>query len=125
MMRSLTSLMLLAFVAGTLVLAAQPNRGKQVQVESIEDDHGFDATKDECPHDEHKKCPYREACYCKPRRSYYIRRTGYFYSPKLGKCVKAEEYLDYGCNSFPRLGNCLDKCGRIRPGKNRIMKKKH
>uniref|UniRef100_A0A0C9RWT6 Putative secreted protein n=1 Tax=Amblyomma americanum TaxID=6943 RepID=A0A0C9RWT6_AMBAM len=117
MMKSLISLTLLAFIAGTLVLVAATKKGKGRNITITDTD--FDADRSQCPDQAPDQCSYRNrsSCSCKPPMHVYTRLPRYFYLPRLNKCLKFPS-LGYGCNSFENIQECSDKCeqGR-RPGR--------
>uniref|UniRef100_A0A023FFB1 Putative secreted protein n=1 Tax=Amblyomma cajennense TaxID=34607 RepID=A0A023FFB1_AMBCJ len=114
-MRSLTSLALLAFIAGTVVLVAAAKGRKRVIEMSIEEED-FVGSGNECRLNKKGICP-RTACYCRPPLSTYIREDGdrYFFSDTHNQCVKSKDNLGDGCNSFKSMAECKQKCVRKRP----------
>uniref|UniRef100_A0A023FT33 Putative secreted protein n=1 Tax=Amblyomma cajennense TaxID=34607 RepID=A0A023FT33_AMBCJ len=122
-MRSLSSLSLLAFIAGTLVLVAAARQGKRVRVMTPNPDE-FVGFGEECRPKSNGSCSYRLACDCEPKPADYIRETRYFYSPEHKKCFISKLQLGDGCNSFKTLQECSDSCERRRPKIKRVIRKR-
>uniref|UniRef100_A0A023FSR1 Putative secreted protein n=1 Tax=Amblyomma cajennense TaxID=34607 RepID=A0A023FSR1_AMBCJ len=118
-MNCLTTLTLLAFIAGTLWLVAAAQTGKEHQRLYLDRSY-FNETN--CEPDERGECYYTDACDCYPPFGMGRSRTvGYFYSPQHGKCIKASNGIGEGCNSFEDPMQCIKKCARkINPGKYKI-----
>uniref|UniRef100_A0A0C9RWN0 Putative secreted protein n=1 Tax=Amblyomma americanum TaxID=6943 RepID=A0A0C9RWN0_AMBAM len=123
-MRNLTSLTLLAFIAGTLVLVAAVQKSKKPNISITDED--FDAEDHECPHNTPQQCSYRNrtSCYCKPPPSDYIRGKRYIYHPKYNKCFKRYD-VGQGCNSFEEKNGLLDKlCAEQKASKEKRIEEK-
>uniref|UniRef100_A0A023FFB9 Putative secreted protein n=1 Tax=Amblyomma cajennense TaxID=34607 RepID=A0A023FFB9_AMBCJ len=122
-MRSFTSLALLAFIAGTVVLVAAAKKRKGVIEMSI-DKEDFVGSGNECRPNKRGICP-RTACYCRPPLADYIRddRDHYFFSDTHNQCVKSKENLGDGCNSFKSMSECKQKCVRKRPAMKPLPRK--
>uniref|UniRef100_A0A023FCS4 Putative secreted protein n=1 Tax=Amblyomma cajennense TaxID=34607 RepID=A0A023FCS4_AMBCJ len=116
-MNSRTSLMLLAFIASTLVLVQAAQRRKEPR-KNVVLWTDFTASGDDCRLNYFGNCTYRnkDPCFClPPRPSGRNRLPSYFYSPRHRRCKKTRYALDLGCNSFERLEECSKTCETRRP----------
>uniref|UniRef100_A0A0C9SEW1 Putative secreted protein n=1 Tax=Amblyomma americanum TaxID=6943 RepID=A0A0C9SEW1_AMBAM len=122
-MHSLTSLTVLAFVAGALLNMAAAKTGTGHKRIYLNESY---FTETNCKPLEEDKCDYPNACFCYPPfANGRSRIPGYFYSPEHKKCIKPSGGIGIGCNSFEDKMDCFKQCGRkLNPGKYKIKNTK-
>uniref|UniRef100_B5M722 PaPiliN-like protein n=1 Tax=Amblyomma americanum TaxID=6943 RepID=B5M722_AMBAM len=125
-MSSLSSLTLLAFITGTLLLV-DANRVRRVKLINPTELNNSYFTEENCKPESDGTCLYTDACDCQPTLpGDFMRLKGYFFSPEHGECVQSKYGLEEGtCNRFETFLECYKKCERKLRRAGHIKKRKN